>query len=70
MIDSYTVLNQYCVMKKRDLFPMNQMGLRLNKIVNFFMSVEKFRTLKPLGTLCQGVRILRRKKMEILYHLL
>ena len=34
---------QYCVLKKRDLFAMNEMGLRFNKIIICFMSSENVR---------------------------
>ena len=35
-------INQYRFMKKRDLFPMNEMGLIFNKIVIFFLSLDLF----------------------------
>ena len=35
-------INQYCVMNKRDLFAMNEMDLKFNKIVSFFLSVANF----------------------------
>ena len=42
-------INQYCVMKKRDLFPMNEMDLKFNKICIFFVfSIDSFRILEIL----------------------
>ena len=35
-------INQYCVMKKRDLFAMNKMDLKFNKIVIFVLSEVNF----------------------------
>ena len=32
----------YCVMKKRDLFPMNEMDLKLSKIIIFSNQYTKF----------------------------
>ena len=33
-------------MKKRDLFAMNEMDLKLNTIIIFYLSVESFRILE------------------------
>ena len=36
-------INQYCVMKKRDLFAMKERDLRFNKTVKFSLSVANLR---------------------------
>ena len=40
--------SHYCVMKKRDLFPMNEMGHKFGKIVIFSNNNTNFRNLKML----------------------
>ena len=41
-------INQYCVMKKRDLFHMNEMDHKFNQIHIFFLTIEYFRIPKLL----------------------
>ena len=36
-------INQYCVMKKRDLFAMKERGLKFNKTVKLSLSVTNLR---------------------------
>ena len=35
-------INQYCLMKKRDLLSMNEMDLKFNKVGSIFLAVDNF----------------------------
>ena len=45
---SFIAYNQYCIMKKRGLFPMNEMDLKFNQIVSFLKLIQDFRNAKML----------------------
>ena len=41
-LSSFIVSKHYCLLKKRDLFPMNEMDLKLSEIVIIFLTNTKF----------------------------